>query len=84
MHTTKDASFDAAYPYRLSETDHARLLKALGVITALCGLSGQASMANKAAAPCIRAHDLHLALWSVQDDLEAVVVIHNGEQHETC
>lgn len=73
MTQTTPTSFDAAFPYRLSETDFDSLLHVQGLLGVLVALSGQASIGHEHCSPMFNSVELHRALWAIETPLRALV-----------
>lgn len=73
MTQTTSASFDANYPYRLSEADFDSLLHVQGLLGVLVALSGQASIGHEHCSPMFNSLELHRALWAIETPLRTLV-----------
>ena len=61
-------SFDAQFPYKLSDDDYMRLIQVHGLLTVLTDLTGDAKPDRH-----LDCKDLHTALWGLQASLDVIV-----------
>ena len=73
MSTSTPASFDAAFPYRLSEEDYDHLQHVQGLLGVLVSLSGQAAIGHEHCSPMFNSLELHRALWAIETPLKRLV-----------
>lgn len=73
MNQSPPASFDAAFPYRLTEEDHDVLQHVQGLLGVLVALSGQAAIGHEHHSPMFNSDELHRALWAIETPLRRVV-----------